>query len=92
MDASHYGNEVAPQFVVDRFFAQVQMRFINDYRGISSKYNIHMKSKVVRDLWHGPVITTRRVLKGEEILADYGPGYCKSFGIELGSTESEDEW
>ena len=64
IDAENIGNE---------------MRFINDYRGISSEPNVKLTSTFIDRLPRVIVITIKPIHIDEELLLDYGEDYWKCY-------------
>lgn len=62
-----------------------EMRFINDYRGIAKQNNVCMAERVIICEWvtARPIVTTKDIQAGEELLLDYGEGYWNVLGMRL---------
>jgi hypothetical protein len=77
------------KFVYDGKYVSNEMRFINDPRGIADLPNVKMgKRKQRRHEFKGhsfrisgrPIVTTRQISAGEEVLLDYGDAYWSAQG------------
>ncbi|CEL93070.1 unnamed protein product [Vitrella brassicaformis CCMP3155] len=65
---------------VDASKAGNELRFVNDYRGISEQPNVSFSSCFIDGLPRTLLVVTRPVAFGEEFLADYGQSYWAARG------------
>lgn len=65
-----------------------EMRFLNDYRGIAKQNNVCMGEREIIYKWvtARPILTTREILAGEELLLDYGEAYWTAQCMRLCTT------
>lgn len=62
-----------------------EMRFINDYRGNSMQNNVCMGDREIIYKWvtARPIVTTKDIRAGEELLLDYGESYWNALNMRL---------
>ena len=56
-----------------------EMSFVNDYRGVALRPNVHMQPIVHKGRCHFGYVTVKDIQKDEELLTDYGEMFWEIF-------------